>query len=392
MKSKYIFLTIIAIILYGLGNYYAGSRTWAACSSTVSAGLVGPYWAATAFLGASYFVGRLGAVYFPGDLSDGLIWLGAYWAGAVFYLILLWGITDLLFWVGRYFDAIPYSYNHLTPLTGGVVLALTALIVSYGIQNSRRSKVREYCITIYKSCSLPSTHIVLIADLHLGLLVGRGRLEKLVTEVNSLAPDMVVLAGDILDENVGAVLDNNMPPVFWELKPPLGLYACLGSHEYILSHTEKALYTLSAAGITILRDRYVKIADAFYLAGRDDYFRERILTAERQSLATVLAGCDKNLPVILLDHQPTDLDEAIQEGVDLQLSGHTHHGQLIPCNLITSLLFKKDWGYWRNGSFQLIVSCGWGTWGPPLRVGSASEIVSIKINFLPPRRLQQELH
>ena len=101
----------------------------------------------------------------------------------------------------------------------------------------------------------------------------------------------------------------------------------------------------------------------------------------RNDLKTLLEGVNCTLPIIVMDHQPSNLAEPVQQGVDLQLSGHTHAGQLFPIGLITSRIFKDDWGYLRKGNFQLIVSSGFGTWGPPIRLGNTPEIVDITLTF-----------
>jgi predicted MPP superfamily phosphohydrolase len=103
---------------------------------------------------------------------------------------------------------------------------------------------------------------------------------------------------------------------------------------------------------------------------------------DRKDLSTLLQGVDKKLPIILLDHQPYNLSEAEKNGVDLQLSGHTHKGQISPGNLITKKVYEVDWGYEKKGNFNIYVSSGVGTWGPPIRTGSHSEIVDIYINFM----------
>ena len=109
--------------------------------------------------------------------------------------------------------------------------------------------------------------------------------------------------------------------------------------------------------------------------------RDRYGNGSRAPLSVVLAGVDTTLPVLLLDHQPLDLEEARSQGADLQLSGHTHRGQLYPNHLITSAIFEIDWGYLKKDSLQVIVSSGWGTWGPPIRTGNTPELLDLHINF-----------
>ncbi|HBW35391.1 MAG TPA: metallophosphoesterase, partial [Desulfosporosinus sp.] len=107
----------------------------------------------------------------------------------------------------------------------------------------------------------------------------------------------------------------------------------------------------------------------------------RFSGAKRQDLETLMQGVNRSLPVLLMDHQPSQLAEPVEQGVDLQVSGHTHRGQMFPIQFITSRIFENDWGYLRKGDFQLIVSSGYGTWGPPVRIGNTPEIVDITIRF-----------
>jgi len=141
------------------------------------------------------------------------------------------------------------------------------------------------------------------------------------------------------------------------------------------------LQLLQQAGVTILQDQCVCIGNSFYLAGRDDKLRKMLTGTERKALADVLADCNRAFPILLLDHQPKELEEAQRNHVDLQLSGHTHQGQLFPVGLLTKWMYTIDWGYWRKGTYQLIVSSGVGTYGPPVRVGTTAEVVSIRVRF-----------
>jgi len=131
----------------------------------------------------------------------------------------------------------------------------------------------------------------------------------------------------------------------------------------------------------VLRDSSVKVADSFYIVGREDKYYEMISGNKRAEIWELMQGLELELPVILLSHQPVNLEEAKNAGVDLQLSGHTHKGQFFPFNFITRNIFEVDYGYLRTGNLQVIVSTGAATWGPPIRIGSSSEVVDILVNF-----------
>jgi predicted MPP superfamily phosphohydrolase len=172
-----------------------------------------------------------------------------------------------------------------------------------------------------------------------------------------------------------------MNETFRELKPTYGTYAVPGNHD----NNPAAIRYIKGAGIKVLQDSYTKVADSFYVVGRDNEFEHgpRVPNGKqgRLGLAAILQGVDRSLPIIVLDHQPSQLAEAQKNGVDLQFSGHTHRGQLFPGHLITSRIFEIDWGMLQKGNFHAIVSSGYGTWGPPIRIGSKPEIVDVVVKF-----------
>jgi predicted MPP superfamily phosphohydrolase len=379
MKTKYILITILVLILYYIGSYYIGWKIFDAflAGSTSIQALI--YWNCFIAVSLAYILGRVGQVFFPSALSNALIVLGAYWLGVYFYLLLIWLAFDATLLIVRSLGIVFTDYDAYS--MGSILLSVVAVITVYGAWNARKPRHQEYTITIHKPCRYDKLQIVMVSDIHLGVLIGKDRLEDLVSRIDALKPDIVLLPGDILDENIGNFLDQYMQTVLQRLKPPLGVFGCLGSHEYVWGSAERTIHALQLAGITILRDQYVKVADSFYLVGRDDYYRDKVTDYPRKSLSGILADCDKSLPIILLDHNPANWDEACLNGVDLQLSGHTHNGQLFPLNLITRSHFKLDYGYLKQGQYQLIVSSGYGTWLIPIRVGTKPEIISIRLHF-----------
>jgi hypothetical protein len=159
------------------------------------------------------------------------------------------------------------------------------------------------------------------------------------------------------------------------------VYAVTGNHEYI-GGVEPACAYLTEHGITMLRDAATVVAKSVVLAGREDISYNRGNGRKRKPLSELLNGCDRSLPIIVMDHQPFRLHEAEGQGVDLQLSGHTHHGQLFPFNFITERVFELSWGYKKKGNTHVYVSCGVGTWGPPVRIGNTPEIVDLTLTFV----------
>lgn len=379
-----LFLTIFVLIFGGL-NYYIGIRGWQAFGKLIPAGYGPVYWIGFTFLAFSYLIGRLAMQYIPGSLSAGLTVLGSYWLAVMNFLVLALVLVDLLRLADRWLHFLPHGLKQYPAVTGLIVLVAVLGIVLYGIWNARNPQLTHYDITIDKPAgSLHSLHAVMVSDLHLGSIVNNGRLIAMVNRINSLNPDIVLLPGDVIDENIGPFVEQKMQDSFLKLKARYGVYAVFGNHEYIGGHAEEARHYLSDAGVRVLRDECLKVADSFYIAGRDYDMQGRFGGSGRKELSEVIAGIDVSLPLILLDHQPSRLEEARQQGVDLQLSGHTHQGQLFPFNLITKRIFATDWGYLRQGDFQIIVSSGYGTWGPPVRIGNHPEIVDITIHFTAP--------
>jgi predicted MPP superfamily phosphohydrolase len=170
--------------------------------------------------------------------------------------------------------------------------------------------------------------------------------------------------------------------VIGKLRSRCGVYAVLGNHEYIGGNSGITIDSLQQAGVIVLVDKYIKINNQFYVVGRDDYIAGDVTGNPRLDLSRVMDGIDHSLPIILLDHQPRNLEEGQRNGVDLQLSGHTHNGQFFPNNLLIKHVYEHTWGYLRKGEYQLIVSSGYGTWGPPIRIGNHPEIIDLNISFV----------
>lgn len=207
------------------------------------------------------------------------------------------------------------------------------------------------------------------------------QVEKMVNIINSLQPDVVLLAGDIFDDrDINVFEREQMGNILKQIHSEYGVYGILGNHEYISGNADSIIKKYEESNIKMLRDSTVKVQNSFYIIGRDDLSGNRYKD-KRKDLNQLMDQVDKKLPIILLDHQPSHLEEADALGVDLQLSGHTHTGQLFPNRFITKRMYEVDWGYLAKNNLQIIVSSGFGTWGPPIRTSSKSEIVDINLQF-----------
>lgn len=385
MRNPVFFLIFgLIIILFGLLNYYIGLRGW----QTLGIYFKIPrkvYWVTFWFLAFSYIAARIVENHLPAAISKILVVLGANWLVFMYYFILIIALVDILRVILGFAGLIPQSLkeNSFAPAAIGLaLLVVVTAIWGYGTWNATHPRVTRYEIEVNKPAGkLKNLHIVMVSDIHLGTIMGTGRLNRMVDMVNELKPDIVLLAGDVIDEDVEYFIQNKMDSHFRKIRSKYGVYAVLGNHEYIGRNADEAVKQLTAGGVTVLKDQYIKVADSFYVAGRDDRSGARFTGRKRKDLSDLLTRVDKSLPVILMDHQPTDLESGRLNGVDLQVSGHTHRGQMFPNQLITSRIYEKDYGYLKKGNFNVIVSSGFGTWGPPVKIGNIAEIVDINIQF-----------
>jgi hypothetical protein len=247
-----------------------------------------------------------------------------------------------------------------------------------GIVNVARGyDVRRVRIPLAKLPKSASGYsIVQITDVHVGPTIGRSFVEGVVRETNALAPDMVVITGDLVDGSVAALRDLVEP--LRDLRAKDGVYFVTGNHEYY-SGADEWIAHLRSMGIRVLRNERVDVRGAFDLAGVDDASSARMLPHHGQDVPGALAGRDKSRAVVLLAHQPKALHDAQRGEVDLQLSGHVHGGQMVPFNWLARLDQPLIAGLYKRGATWVYVSTGTGYWGPPMRVGPGAEITRIEL-------------
>lgn len=370
-----ILIVSVIFLIYGGLNYYIGLRGWQAVFSFVPFLSAKVYWPVFSLLSFSYLLSRFSEKFLPTVLYEWLMLIGAYWLAFMWYFLLVITALDLLRVLDRWLRLIPLELKrNLNPALGLAVVIVVVGIVSYGAWNARHPQVNHYDVSIAKQAgSLKQLHVVMVSDIHLGTIVHNDNLTRMVNMVNELKPDLILFAGDVFDENIESSNKQQVSDNFRKLSAPYGVFAVLGNHEYIGGNAEEAINYLGDAGVKVLRDSFQEIAGSFYIIGRDDRSGARYNGVQRQDLLTLMQGVDRALPIILMDHQPSQLEEPAGQGVDLQVSGHTHAGQLFPIRYITSRIFEKDWGLLRKNDFQLIVSSGYGTWGPPIRLGNTPE-------------------
>lgn len=265
---------------------------------------------------------------------------------------------------------------------GAVIVVLFLLLLALGTRNAFSPVVRQYELTVDKEGGAAKTWSIAVAsDIHLGNIIGNRHLRKLIDRVEAMKPDLILLPGDVIDDSIEPFLRNNMSQTLGELKAKYGVFAILGNHEYYGGHIPEYIEEVRKVGIRVMQDEVAEIADSLYIVGRKDKTAEAQKLGGRKPVAELVEGLDHSKPILLLDHQPTMFQQAADAGVDLMLSGHTHRGQFAPNHWITRRVFELDWGYMRKQAMHVIVSSGFGLWGPPIRIGSRSEIIHVTLNF-----------
>jgi predicted MPP superfamily phosphohydrolase len=256
-----------------------------------------------------------------------------------------------------------------------VYLAVPVLIVVGGAINHGTLRVKTYRFDVPRRSSTVGTlTVVFMADLHFRALTSDRFLDDLVAKVNAQGPDLILIGGDILEGDRRDEDTGRYERAFRRMASTYGTFGVPGNHERFARSGGEGF--LARAGIRLLQDEIVSVDRAVVLAGRRDS-RSR----DRKPVAELIASAPADLPIILMAHRPTDFDEAVRGGVAVQLSGHTHHGQLFPANLVTSRQYPLSWGHLERGGTHFIVTSGVQGWGPPVRTVGASEIIVLRLRF-----------
>ena len=381
-------LTVAATILGG-AHYYvwirlvrdpALPRPWSAVASWGLVVLVGMTVAGFALMRA------------PRSVSAPVMWVVYTWLGLLSFLVVILGAGDLL----RLFASVARltaSWSSLGveradperrlllmrvfgSLVGASALGLGGFGLFKGLQPVAVKRVEVRLPRL--PSGMNGYRIVQLTDVHVGPTIGKEFIEELVAKVNALSPDLVAITGDLVDGSV-AHLGPLVRPLA-NLRAKDGVYFVTGNHEYY-SGADDWIRFLGDLGVRVLRNERVAIGGStgFDLAGIDDPSGASYGRGHGSDLARAVRGRDRTRPLVLLAHQPRGIDLAERLGVDLQLSGHTHGGQLYPFTWLVKMVYPFLAGLYRQGAMQVYVSEGTGYWGPPMRVGTASEITHIEL-------------
>lgn len=322
-----------------------------------------------------------------------------YWLGTFLYILIFVTVADICRLIlkripGRLHN---FFFSRKGYVFVGIFLtALTAAFSIYGSVNAKIVRSTPYQVAVDKECpGIDQLKIALVADFHLGYSVGDAQMRRMVKKINEMEPDLILIAGDIFDNDYEAVQNpDKIAATLAQMKSKYGVYGVFGNHDV----SERLLggFSVSSdkedvrdprfdefaqkAGIQILDDQVICVENAFYLVGRKDAQK----TGDgggRLSPEKILSQTDTELPVIVMEHQPRQLQELADAGADLQLCGHTHDGQIFPGNLVLPFFWENPFGLLKKDQMYSIVTSGVGVWGPAMRVGTASEVCEITVDF-----------
>jgi len=379
-RKFFILAAFIMLSILGTSFYYVGRKIYRWLRLIVPGSHIQIFTGICVFFTLSIVLGFLP---FNIGVKKIVVWFAFFLIGLFVYFLLFFILSDIVLLAGKILRLIPSpTPQNFIVIAGWIALAGVAGMASYGVYHASRINQASYTVQIEKESSIKNLNIVLIADLHLGYLNDDKWLAKIVDKVNALEPDIVCIAGDVFNDNFNALSNpTEAARSLQKIKSVYGVYACMGNHDGGKTFDEMLRF-LEQGNVKALLDEYAVVEDKFIIIGRKDSSPIGKQGEARKAINYVTEGMNKNMPVIVLDHNPANIKE-YGNGIDLILAGHTHKGQLFPANFITRLLFDVDYGYYRKDkdSPHVVVTSGAGVWGPPLRTATDNELARIFVDF-----------
>lgn len=370
---KHRFISIFPIVFLSLILYI----TWRGCQVLPDKDFLRPLYAGGNIL---FFFFFLGALLFghkmPIKLASIISFIGNTYLIVMIYLFFSFALADIVRFSNGMIHFAPtglHNYRYWWMMISLCAIAIVMLIGNYRFNHPKTVKLDLYSDKPQQNKELK---IVAVSDIHLGFSINKKNLQRYVAMINAEKPDIVLMAGDVSDRSIKPIIRQNMHEELRQINAPLGVFAINGNHEHYAEKKGATADYLSRSGIHILIDSIQKIDHSFYLIGREDRSND-----QRKPLTELVQNLNPDLPKILLDHQPYHLEEAQQNDIDLQISGHTHEGQFFPGNLFVKNMFEIQYGYHKKGSTHYYVSSGLGIWGPQYRIGTQSEMVVIQLHY-----------
>lgn len=324
-----------------------------------------------------------------------------YFLGIFMYILMVLFSIDVVRLILKYAVHASWIQSRIVFAAVGACCICIVIIISFsGIYHAKHIKVTPYKITVDKSApDMDSLKIVLLADTHFGYNSGAVHAQEIVDKINEQNPNLVCIAGDIFDNEYDAVREpEKISEILRTIRSKYGVYACWGNHDlnepilagFTFKHKKedskqlkdpRMKRFLQNSNIQLLEDEAVLIDNSFYVVGRKDASLIEKIEEKRKTPAQLTQKLDKDKTIIVIDHQPKELQDIADAGVDLDLCGHTHDGQTFPGNFTAKFLWENPCGYLQKGSMHNIVTSGSGVWGPAMRVGTDSEICTINLTF-----------
>ena len=377
------FVIILIVTLLVLANFYVGLNYNKLIKEENSKVLIIIFWVFQCFFTFVLILNFL--LFFTGQhngrASTVIEYIAGFTASFCLYSIIMFIIRDIFRQLAK---VIPFHkvsrWLANFVYRCGMIAAITASIITmYGFMNAKNYKVIDYNVTLdKKESTIDGLNAVFISDAHMGCAVGAAELQTIVDKINAANPDVIFLGGDFFDDGTTELLKEEASEILKGLTAKYGVYFVLGNHECYLDDDAKQESYFTNAGIQVIDDKVVTIDNKFILVGRKDR------TNGRMDITQLMQGVEtETLPVILLDHEPIykDMKKVAAQGADLQLSGHTHAGQIFPTYIFDFLKIQPWYGEYKTKDMQTLVSSGVGDWAVPIRVGSPSEIMYIHISF-----------
>ncbi len=381
MKTNQILIFFsIVIVIYSLANLYLITRGIKALPEGGKSRLIVTL--ILIFLALTFIAGKILERTHSGILSDGLNIIGGFYLAFLlfgFLFVLLFDIILVINTIGRFLDPDGVQRFRQIYMTGA--LAVSIVLIFAGFINAVSPRITKYTVNVGKQLQgIESMKVMAVSDIHLGSTIRKRSMRKLSSMIKEQKPDLLLLLGDIVDGEIEPVLRDDLLSYLECSGCNYGIYAITGNHEFI-GGADRTIPYIESKGYRLLKDEVVITKEGLQIVGRIDRDGQRFMGKARMPLSDLISQTDPSKPVILLDHQPYKLDESAKYGVDLHLSGHTHNGQFWPFSLIVSSIFELPYGYLKKGDTNIIVSSGFGVWGPRVRIGSRSEVVLIEMKF-----------
>lgn len=401
IAPAYILLNILFLVMFlrWLGNTIPPFKSW-----IVRIPFILVFMAGTLSMGVAFLLP-------PGFIQKWLRYIGNIWIGGNVMTLMILCPIAIIRWIimidkrlkGKKFKEQRQKFRTTIryKLLGLLIVAGIVGSTGYGVYHGQDIVYNNYEVDIDKDGGkIKSLNAVMIGDIHMGYNVGVEHVQQMVDKINALDADIILIAGDIFDNEYEAMDDpEKLIEILKTMKAKYGVYSVYGNHDIqekilagftfdqngVKEADERMDAFIEACGWKHLRDEVALVDNSFYIIGRADEERPGKGIEERATIEELLEETDMEKPLFVLDHEPKELKIQATAGVDLCLNGHVHDGQVFPGNILMKILWDNSCGYKKFGYMHSIVTSGVGIWGPPLRIGTDSEICQIKVNFVGPK-------